>query len=472
MLARIIRHEWTLLVADRTAVLIVVMFTALIGAAAISGLRAVRTTDQTVTAVLTAQDDRLRDARDTLTGPGASGDATWGPASPAWLGGFVGRYLAQPTAPLAALATGQTDLNAPYARVTARGREAIAPPMQTGNPLLLHLGQFDLAFVLVYLYPLFVLALAYDLTSTEREDGTLRLIASQPVTLRQVVIGKLMARGVVVLLPALLAPCVVLPFDGTPLDGAGMLRVLVWTVAVVAYGLVWFALAVIVNARGRTPAFNALALAGAWLALVVIVPAVLNVLVERWYPVPSRVEFVNAARQASNQARVESSRVLGRFIEEHPEFAVAGDGMKNAAVLTAARDDEISREMLPVLERFERQRARQHDAVRWLRVASPAALLQGVLVDAAGTGVDRHRHFTAQVDHFHQVWRRHFQPLLFTDAALTRGDYDGLPTFTYAEEPIGVLVWRLLGAVVVLVALGGVGLIAGLTTYRRYALID
>ena len=200
MLARIIRHEWTLLAADRTAVLIVVMFTALIGAAAISGLRAVRTADQTVTAVLTAQDDRLREARDTLTGPGASGDATWGPASPAWLGGFVGRYLAQPTAPLAALATGQTDLNAPYARVTARGREAIAPPMQTGNPLLLHLGQFDLAFVLVYLYPLFVLALAYDLTSTEREDGTLRLIASQPVTLRQVVIGTCLVCWVVTIL--------------------------------------------------------------------------------------------------------------------------------------------------------------------------------------------------------------------------------------------------------------------------------
>lgn len=474
MVFRIIRHEWRLLTADRTAVVVGVAFGAMLMAAAVSGARWAAAQAAAVTDVVTAQDARYQEARATVAkASGADAPAPeWGPANPGYLGSFVGRYVVQPPPPLGALAVGQSDLYAAYSKVTARTREAVVAGDQTGNPLLLKTGQFDLAFVLIYLYPLFVLAIAYDLTSGEREDGTLRLLAAQPIRLRQLVMGKVLARGGVVLVPALLAPVVALLVDGQPLGAEALVRVGVWSTAVSAYGLLWFGLAVVVNAWGRRPAFNALALAGVWLALVVVVPAVINVGVATAYPIPSRVEFINAARAATDKARVEGSRVLGRFIEEHPEFSVAGDAMKNASVLQAARDGEIERDVAPVVARFEAQLARQHAAVAWLRALSPAALLQSVLIDAAGTGFDRYRHFFGQADAFHQQWRAHFQPLLFANRALAPAQYDALPVFHYVEESAAAVVARAAMPLVVLVA-AGVGVLAlGLARFNTYPITE
>ncbi len=472
MLRRIVGHEWRLLIADRTALVVGGLFALMLLAACFSGARWAILQATATAEVLAAQETRYQDARDTVAKASFAETPSWGPGNANYLGGFVGRYVAQPPAPLGALAVGQSDLYAAYSKVNARTREAVVATDQTGNPLLLKVGQFDLAFVLIYLYPLFVLAVAYDLTSGEREDGTLRLIASQPIAMRQLVVGKVLARGAVVLGPALVVPVLALAFAGTAISGETALRLLVWTIAVAAYGLGWFALAVLVNAWARTPAYNALVLSGAWLALVVIVPASINVLVSTVYPIPSRVEFVNAARAATDQARVEGSRLLGRFIEEHPEFTVAGDAMKNASVLQAARDDEIERLVAPVVARFEAQLSRQHDAVRALRYLSPAALLQSVLIDAAGTGFDRYRHFFAQADAYHQRWRAHFQPLLFANPTLTTSHYDALPVFTYGEEPVGRVVARTMGPVIVLGVVGALVLAFGLRRFAHYPVAE
>jgi ABC-2 type transport system permease protein len=474
MIVRIVRHEWRLLAADRTAAVVSVAFGLLLLGAAASGASWARAQRTALDEVVERQDARYVESRAEVAKASTAGAAApeWGPGNAGYLGSFVGRYAVQPPAPLAALAIGQSDLYAPYSRVTARLREAVAAGDQTANPLLLMTGQFDLAFALIYLYPLFVLAIAYDLTSGEREDGTLRLVASQPIRLRQLVTGKVLARGTVVLLPALLAPLAALAFAGGSVGPGAGLRLLLWSFAVAAYGLLWFGLAVLVNAAGRRPAFNALALASTWLALVVVAPAAINVAVTSAYPIPSRVEFINAARAATDRARVEGSRVLGRFIEEHPEFSVAGDAMKNASLLQAARDDEIERDVAPVVARFEAQLARQHGAVAWLRYLSPAALLQGVLVDAAGTGFDRYRHFFQQADAFHEQWREHFQPLLFANRALTPADYDQLPAFAYREEAIADVAGRTVGPLLVLVALAASLLAFGLARFSAYPVAE
>ena len=59
------------------------------------------------------------------------------------------------------------------------------------------------------------------------------------------------------------------------------------------------ALAVAVNAWGRSSAGNALSLVGIWLALLVVVPGLASVAVDALHPSPSRVELVNVARDAA-----------------------------------------------------------------------------------------------------------------------------------------------------------------------------
>ena len=61
-------------------------------------------------------------------------------------------------------------------RVRALGLQAQLYDGEVFNPELTLPGRFDFAFVLVYLAPLFLIALLHDLLSGEREAGRLKLL--------------------------------------------------------------------------------------------------------------------------------------------------------------------------------------------------------------------------------------------------------------------------------------------------------
>ena len=90
-----------------------------------------------------------------------------------------------PPAPLSALAIGQGDVYPNYIKVTARSLDALVSGDQIEHPLAVASGQFDAAFVVLFLYPLLIFAVSFDLTATERDRGTLRMVLAQPVTLRR-----------------------------------------------------------------------------------------------------------------------------------------------------------------------------------------------------------------------------------------------------------------------------------------------
>jgi ABC-2 type transport system permease protein len=55
----------------------------------------------------------------------------------------------------------------------ARSLGGLLPERPVDNPLKWLLGRFDLGFVVVYLYPLVILALSFNLLAAERESGSL-----------------------------------------------------------------------------------------------------------------------------------------------------------------------------------------------------------------------------------------------------------------------------------------------------------
>src|SRR5918993_2816518 len=122
-----------------------------------------------------------------------------------------------PPAPLSALAVGQGDVYPNYIKVTARSLDALVSGDQIEHPLAVASGQFDAAFVILFLYPLLIFAVSFDLTATERDQGTLRMVMAQPVTMRDLVAGKMLVRAIRLMIPALLIPIAIAalrpPFD-------------------------------------------------------------------------------------------------------------------------------------------------------------------------------------------------------------------------------------------------------------------
>jgi len=476
MTRRILRHEWRLLRGDATVWAIGAVFAVAIGYATLSGARWAGFQRAALRDAAAEESDRyaLMHAQiDALERTGTPVAAFGDPRNPTQFGSRFGpRYAMLPPTALAPLAIGQSDLLPYYFKVSTDARETMMAATEIENPQHLLAGRFDLAFVAVFLYPLLILAISYNMVSIEKEQGTLALAASQPVALAALVGGKVMVRAA--LLVGLVVACAVvaLASNGVSFVAPGAaVRLALWTALVGAYGAFWFALAIVAASLGRSSATNATGLATAWLVLVVLLPSMFNLAATTVYPVPSRVEMIQAVRVASDEATNAGSAALARYYEDHPDLAAGGaeQAMNDFNVVRVAVDDDVARRAKPVVDRYEEQLRRQQRLIDRLRFLSPAVLMQDALSDVAGTGVARHRHFLEQVDRFHAGWRRFIVPLIFQKGRITA--FDGVPSFVYQEETTASVARRVAFGLIGLVVPAACLAVAGLWRFRRYPIV-
>jgi ABC-2 type transport system permease protein len=473
MFTRILRHEWRAITADASLWVVAGTIALAIAYGTFNGVVWVRFQQQAIADAAREERDRYAQQEEAIARI-AAGQLTVSPfADPrnpqTAASRFAARYAALPPAPLAALSIGQSDLLRYYFKITSDTKENVTAGAELENPHRLLTGRFDLAFVLIYLYPLLILALSYNLLSGEKEQGTLSLALSQPVSLRTLTLGKATLRFIVFIGLIAAVASLATVIAGVDLRAPGAVPGLVsWLLAVAIYGLFWFALAVLVASLGRPSSTNAMLLASAWLILVVLIPSLLNVLATTLYPVPSRVEMIQAVRAAADDANTQGSKLLSKYYEDHPELA-AGDAvqaMNDFNVIRVAVAADVEHRVRPVLDRYEQQLSGQQRVVAWLRYASPAVLMQDALNDIAGSGTARHHHFMRQVAAYHSEWRDYFVPLIFRKAQLAA--YTGLPVFRYQEEPAAAVIGRVSTALVGLGVPALIIAIVGWRNLRRY----
>ena len=330
------------------------------------------------------------------------------PRNPTKFGGRLGpRYATLPPAPLAPLAIGQSDLLPYYFKVSTDARETSSRRPRSRIRIACSSGRFDLAFVLVFLYPLLILAVTYNMLSAEKEQGTLALALSQPISLGTLVTGKVMLRALLARRHRRRLLAARAPGDGREPDGSPARR-RAWPVASGCRRI----RRLLVRARGagrvarphrpRRTRRSWPRVAGAGRAAALALQ-------------PHRHDALSCAfagRDGPGHARrlrrgaSAASTLLARYYEDHPELASGGaeQAMNDFNIVRVAVDDDVARRVRPVVDRYEQQIARQQATIDRLRFLSPAVLMQDALNDVAGTGMPRHRP-SSPGDRYHARWR-------------------------------------------------------------------
>ena len=473
MLTTILRYETRLLRANGAAILTAGVFLALLGYAGYAGIQYAAEQRAVLETHATQYAERIAGVRQQVVeieeemvqnGEPLDGELSGiGMRHPYVMGSAQGRVVTLAPGPLAAFAVGQSDLQPSALRVTMASSQALGGAASLENPFKLLVGHFDLAFVFVFLFPLLILALTFGLTTSERETGLLRMILAQPVRLTTLATGKVIVRAVLLFACAVLGTGALLLLTSAS-DGVG--RWLLWLLVVLLYGGFWMALAIFVDSRVQRPVTSGLVLAVCWLAFVVVIPALINVVANTLYPVPSRMEYVTAMRTETTVAQQQGAASLARFFDDHPELASVEEGEADYAMLRVAQDERIAEALAPVEARFREQKDRQQHFIRSLGYLSPAVLAQQAFLDLAGTGHARYAAFAAEVEVFHTAWKAHFVPRYFEGRAFRPHDYDALPTFTFSDPSTTDVLGRIAGPLIALMLLTG---LLGAVAYRRYA---
>lgn len=349
-------------------------------------------------------------------------------------------------APLAAVSIGQSDIY-PYSTSVNLMTEKnhLFQQYEQDNPLQLLTGKFDPAFVLVFIFPLLILVLSYNLLSAERENGTLQLsMATAAVNVRKIVAGKFLTRLLLILAFAAGFSLIGLAVSGVNLFASeNFSRVGLFVSVITLYALFWFAAAILINSFGFSSATNALVSGGVWVLVAVIMPSFLNVAATTLHPVPSRLEFVSKVREADNQTRSEGENFLKSYYADHPELAPPeGLTQSQASQRFFAIRQERQKRLMPEVEQFERQLAAQQNLVANYRVLSPSVVMQETLNDIAGTSVHRQKSYVRQIREHIPELQNFLVPKLMRREVLTAADYDRIPRFQFREESNAEIVRR------------------------------
>ncbi|ARN83896.1 ABC transporter permease subunit [Methylocystis bryophila] len=347
------------------------------------------------------------------------------------------QYAMMPTLPLAPLALGQSDLLANPLIPDGMSEAQFLYDSDIGNPWRLATGHFDVAFVVVFLLPLLIFSLSYNLLSGERELGTLRLLLTQSASPTMVALGKTATRAIIIATPLLALPLpTMLLFRPIPNLSEFFTAGALWVALTLAYCLFWLSLSVLINSFCRSSAFNALALVGSWVVLTLVVPAALNLAVDALYPSPSRAQMIGMLTELSEQAARRNAD-----LDRTDYGAMSDPGTKDGkfvipsmAIRSANMQKEVSEAMRPWVERFEIRSAERRSFVGASRILSPAATVFEGLNVLSGTDADRHSLLRSSAARFYREETERALPRLSTGTPTTAAELRSLPRFVWAED--------------------------------------
>lgn len=327
-------------------------------------------------------------------------------------------------APLAFAAIGQRDV-APYLlRVRALSLESQIHESENYNAEMALPGRFDWAFVLVYLAPLFVIALLHDLRSGEREAGRMAMIQSMVRSERGLWVRRVTWRVGLIFL-ALCAPVVF----GAIVMAAPLRDLLAMLGLAALYILFWTVLCLVVARLKFGSVTNAAGLAATWLMLTLVLPGLALLAINAVVPVRQGVELTLAQRELVHAGWDRpQAETMQDFFQHHPEWRdtppiEGGFHWKWYYAFQHLGDVNVADQSLAYREGLE-----QRD--RWTRSL-------GFLLPAVGVQVGLHRmaetDLAAQIAYqdrirsFHDVLRRFYYPYIFNEVPFTMSDFAKAP---------------------------------------------
>ena len=476
MFQKIIQNEWRNLLAEKSFLILVAVFVILLGYSIYNGVNWIKQREAQSKTLIETQEKELADKREKVAqgfkGSTEPGNFQPNPADPYSIGMSL-QYAVLPFTSTAVFSIGQADVLPINAGITISTlQRTVAEKDGFENPLSFLAGRFDLSFVVLYLLPLFVLALSFNLLSAERENGTLQLLLSNPLKLKNLLIAKVTAQFAIVFGVVSLVSLIGVWLASNSLADSFWSRIFLWLLLIFAYTLFWFALAIFINSFGFSSSTNAVVASALWLILVLIIPSLLNVAITAIYPVPPRSEIIAAVRNVNLDMRKDGSRLLSEHYQDHPELMPKNEkpDLNDFGLAFVYVQREQKKRVAEVEDRFNEQLEKQQNLVKSLRFFSPSIITQEALNDIAGTGLERFANFRQQVKQHDKDWADYFVPKIFRLEKLNVADFEQIPRFQFQEEPFVNVFGRVIYGVLFLLVISGVLIFLAFGKLQNYRL--
>lgn len=326
---------------------------------------------------------------------------------------YIKFNLANQTPRLAALNIGMRDIKPSVQGVTIRNLEEQRYNADFYNPANAAVGNFDLSFVLVFLFPLIIIAFCYNLISEEEESGRWKLLSVQSSHLGKLLDAKLMIRFFAVSLVYFLLILIAVVWISIPTD----LLVVVFVLSGWLYILFWFVLCRWVISFRKSSAQNALILLVIWVGMNFIVPMGSNVLIQKKYPVQESLKAVMQQREGYHNKWDEAKLpTMEKFYAAYPQFKAFQVEENDEFTWTwyYAMQQMGDLEASQSSEQYKEKMHKRNRAAELLGYVFPNIHTQLTESYLAKTDMKNQLDYGAGLEKFHEDKRLFFYPLIFS----------------------------------------------------------
>jgi ABC-2 type transport system permease protein len=406
----ILLNDWKNLLRNKQLLVAIALFFAVGLYAIYYGNAEVQKQEKTITSVIEKEQKDIKTAIEKFKEPNF--DVSWS----------IRRTIANYPNKLAALSLGQKDVF-PYTKtVRAYGFYGSVFGSEIANPYKLLTGNFDLAFVFIFLLPLLLIALSYNLLSAEKENGTLSLILVNYISLKKLIFTKILFRFLLVLGFVILLFLIGLIAINAPMNSSTFS----WFWAVIFYTVFWCCLIFYWVSWQQNSAFNALVLLGNWLFFVVLIPTFLNLYLQSTKPISSGANLQRELREITEKGwGVPKKENLVKFFAEKGEIDTTkiNADMVNEIGLIYYMDKTAK----PHFDEYKTQLVSQINASNTWSWLSPAMQTQTTLHQIAESDTDNYLRFLENTEKYYYQIRDFCDTQKLANKKFEKNDFEKIP---------------------------------------------
>lgn len=337
--------------------------------------------------------------------------------------------------PLQALTIGQSDNQPFYYNLWVYNNAYNTKQVELRNPAKLLSGNFDLAFVIIYLLPLLVIAFCYNVLSADREAGISGLLSIQGLTTHRIVSGRLLFRGILAYGLILLLSIAGFAFNGI-YDACS---ILCWLGISLLYLVFWMTLMYMVVSVRKSSSITALMLVSCWVTFLLVIPSLINNLQRT--DDAGRIQIADADREFSNRLWEMDKKVLiDTLLQVRPDwrkFSIK-DTNKVRSIAYSYLD---MLNMNSVGRRIDESALKEQQRLKKFNFVNPAFSAQLLFNRLAGSEIENFVAFRKDASDYQLQRSEIINDFRLSDKIFGLADYQKYPVFTQNRCEIPVTQW-------------------------------
>lgn len=333
--------------------------------------------------------------------------------------------IANEAKPISGLAIGHRDKRVPAQLVNIRNLQEQKNTQELLNPYYQLLGNMDLSFVIIYLFPLFIIGAGFNLLSEERESGTWLLVQSQATNGRSLLKSKILIRygSVIMVLVALLA--IAMAYLHIPMDA----HFVVFGGLAILYITFWFSLVWLITSLQYLSSDNALILLTLWIALTIVIPGAVNNIAAYIYPIPEAYGTTIESREGYHSKwDLPKEPTIDLFKKHYPQFASFEHPADQSFswfwyyAMQQMGDDEAQDEVQGMLQKLNKR----DRLSKLIGYAIPSIHTQLSMNTLAQSDLTNYLLYTEALTQFHEDKRLYFYPKIFNNDPIADEDWSSI----------------------------------------------